>query len=50
VVEVGSEFGIVIAVGERDPDLVILFCIRQQVISVLTEMPGTHAQTSLHDH
>jgi hypothetical protein len=49
VVEIGPELRIVITIRERNPDRVILLGIGQQVIGVLTEMPGAHAQASLHD-
>ena len=46
VIQVGSDFRIVVAVGEGDADRVVLFRIGQQMIGVFAEMPGTHEHGS----
>jgi hypothetical protein len=43
VIEVGTELGIVVPIGQLHPDGVVLLCIGQQVVGVLAEEPGTHA-------
>src|SRR2546422_9559875 len=43
MVEVGADLRVVVAVGELDPDGVVLFRVGQQVIRVLAEEPATHA-------
>ena len=42
VVEVGADLGVVVAVGQLDPDRVVLALVGQQVVRVLAEEPGPH--------
>jgi hypothetical protein len=43
VIEVGADLGIVVAIGQLNPDRVVLLRVRQEVIRVFAEEPGPHA-------